>query len=264
MIQNLFCYSKPGEMATETSYRPPSYAAAWPALTHSFMIGKKEYPFRAPEPESKQNSFRKGGSLWDNNDYFFNKADISSKNEQQRGSGTSENLIRFSDSEHSSTQPRNDQKQEIAPYRPSSISSQIDTGYSQMVHPISNRYSFQREMSQVVKHNQNDSFQDDRRIISTASNGDRRITSSADVGRSDDDDVVVEVRIPSRYLKQPRKSDYNSDSSLGKGPNTSMDRRTPYAEDVTPSVHKRSYQGSQSGSEKPNSSKNKGDDPKDV
>lgn len=238
----------PGEMSSETSYRPPSYAAAWPALTHSFMVGKKKFPFRSPEPETEDSSFRKGSSLWDNNDYFFNKADITSSRNESK---TSENLIRFSDSEQSSAHLRNDRKQEIDPYRPSSISSQVENGYSQMVHPISNRYSLQREISQVVKHNHNHDFQDNRHtIIST--NGDRRFGSS-------DDDVVVEVRIPARYLKQQNQPDYRPENSFEN--DTTMGRKTPYIEDVTPYVHKtRSHKSQDSG--KPSSSKDKAD--KDV
>lgn len=172
-------------MLHETQYRPPSYASAWPALTHSSMIGKREYPFRHPDSETSRNSLHTGKSTWDNNDYFFGKADIPSATRGDNYVSNTSILRRYSNDNIAFTQPqvkrdyrRRSLTDDVVDYMPQRYSRQYP-----------NRNSFQREISLKFDNNYVES---DRWVQPPKPEVSRR---------KKEDDMIVEVRIPSRYLK---------------------------------------------------------------
>lgn len=170
-------------MIHETQYRPPSYASAWPALTHSSMIGKREYPFRHPDSETSRNSLHTGISTWDNNDYFFGKADIPSATRGDNDVSNTPNSRRYSADNIAFAQPQIKQD-----YRRRSLSEDdyMPQRYSRQ---YPNQNSYQRETTYKLDNNY---LESDRRIQPPEPEVSRRAMN---------DDMIVEVRIPSRYLK---------------------------------------------------------------
>ncbi|XP_063436265.1 uncharacterized protein LOC134717702 [Mytilus trossulus] len=252
----------PGEMIGETQYKPPSYAAAWPAMTHSFMIGKREFPFRNPDSEP---GIHTGKSIWDGNDYFIGKPEIDS---EKKPESRTENLSSSKTSDPLYSAPfKSERRQNPVEYRQGSMISDVDNSYSQFVHPISNRYSFQREISDRVK---NDTDSDDRRTFSATDmsrNGwdNRKVISTQAVrrGNNNDDDVFVEVRIPSRYLKSRSNDDQTEEKRRFSDDSVPRRNVRPFVHDVS-SDKSTLLKSSQNGSEKPNDSKNPNEKPKGV
>ncbi|XP_052085059.1 uncharacterized protein LOC127722199 [Mytilus californianus] len=253
----------PGEMIGETQYKPPSYAAAWPAMTHSFMIGKREFPFRNPDSDA---GIHAGKSIWDGNDYFIGKPEIDSENKTE---SKTENLssTKTSEGQYSigNTAPfQSERRQNPVEYRQRSISSDVDNSYSQFVHPISNRYSFQREISDRVK---NDSDSDDRRTFSATNMGrngwdDRKVISTQALRRGNN--IDDDVRIPSRYLKSRSIDDQTEEKRRYSDDSVQQRNTRPFVYEVS-SDKSVLLKSSQNGSEKPNDSKNQANEkPKGV
>lgn len=172
-------------MVHETQYRPPSYASAWPALTHSSMIGKREYPFRHPDSETSRNSLHTGKSLWDNNDYFFGKADIPHETRGDNYISSTSNIRRYSADNIEPAQPQIKQD-----YRRRSLTDDvIDYMPQRYSRQFPNQNYYQREISHKFDNNY---VANNRQIQPPEPEVSRRPM---------EDDMIVEVRIPSRYLK---------------------------------------------------------------
>lgn len=182
-------------MVHETQYRPPSYASAWPALTHSSMIGKREYPFRHPDSETSRNSLHTGKSLWDNNDYFFGKADIPHETRGDNYISSTLNIRRYSADNIDPVQPQIKQD-----YRRRSLTDDvIDYMPQRYSRQFLNQNYYQREISHKFDNNY---VANNRQIQPPEPEVSRRPM---------EDDMIVEVRIPSRYLK-PKEIAYQPPS----------------------------------------------------
>ena len=193
--------SEPGEMVQETQYRPPTYASAWPAISHISMVGKGQYPFRKPESEQSETSLHAGRSIWDNNDYFIKKADISVENKSEnKMDNYFENTMhvrRYSAGNgvpaevHNTHEYRSD-------YRRSSLGGGADMLSDDLIQPFPRRNFYQNRVQNKI----NVGYPDNERGVYPTTDTERRLQSTAGMDRrSVDDDVVVEVRIPSRYFK---------------------------------------------------------------